>query len=105
LEDINSSKTTKFLLLVASSITLRTIALFSFSDTYPPFVVSATPYGVLYPDPYSPECLEVGFSEVRIPDPAYRSARATEVGRDDLRLLITLTCALLRGWIDMRLLG
>jgi hypothetical protein len=43
--------------------------------------------------------------EVQMQDPAYRSARATEVGRDHTRLLITVTCALLRGWIDLRLLG
>jgi hypothetical protein len=45
------------------------------------------------------------FSEVRIPDPAYRSARATEVRRFHLRLLIAVTCALLHDWIDMRLIG
>jgi hypothetical protein len=38
-------------------------------------------------------------------DPAYLAARAHEVGRDCVRLLITVTCALLRGWIDLRLLG
>jgi hypothetical protein len=48
---------------------------------------------------------EGAFPEVRIPDPAYRSARATEVRRFHLRLLITVPCALLRGWIDLRFLG
>jgi hypothetical protein len=48
------------------------------------------------------QCLLI---EVRIPDRAYRSARAPEFGRDHLRLLIIVTCALLRGWIDLRLLG
>src|SRR5215218_9310851 len=54
---------------------------------------------------YSPECVEGVFSEVWLQDPAYWAARVPEVGRDHLRLLITVTCALLRAWIDLRFLG
>jgi hypothetical protein len=37
-------------------------------------------------------CPEGRLSEVRIQDPAYRSAGATEVGRAHVRLLVTVTC-------------
>ncbi len=68
-------------------------ALFS-SRGYAPHAHDATRRNELHRlEAYSLTCLEGAFSEVRIPDPAYRSAHATEVGRDHLRLLITVTCA------------